>query len=114
MGGSSRTAEGDCASVVGTGYGELQRSNWCGAMELLNMLEPIKGLRGLKGVKGLCEQQCSADCPGIFLGNGKCNDLHFIYATVAANRFPIYLKKPKPNSGCNTAACEYDKGDCPR
>jgi len=68
----------------------------------------------LEGAIGLCEQQCSADCPGIFLGNGKCNDLHFIYATVAANRFPIYLKKPKPNSGCNTAACEYDKGDCPR
>jgi Leucine-rich repeat (LRR) protein len=60
----------------------------------------------LKGAKGLCEQQCSADCPAHWLGDGGCDDNDYTY---------FYMKvKPKPNSGCNTAACEYDKGDCPR
>ena len=60
----------------------------------------------LIGAKGLCEQQCSADCPADWLGNDECDDNDYTY---------LYVKvKPKPNSGCNTAACEYDKGDCPR
>eukprot|EP00943_MAST-04B_sp_MAST-4B-sp1_P009868 g9868.t1 len=64
----------------------------------------------LKGVKGLCEQQCSVDCPSVWLGNGFCaND--YIYENTK-NYNPN--AKPKPNTGCNTAACEYDKGDCPR
>ena len=65
----------------------------------------------LKGAKGLCEQQCSVDCPAHFLDHDGCHD----------NDYTYYLTKrynpnaqPKPNSGCNTAACEYDKGECPR
>ena len=65
----------------------------------------------LEGAKGLCEQQCSVGCPSVWLGNGVCSDNDYIYH---------YTKdvdpnvKPKPNSGCNTKRCEYDKGDCPR
>ena len=65
----------------------------------------------LKGAKGLCEQQCSMDCPGVWLGDGFCGDNDFTYQNTK-NVNPNV--KPKPNSGCNTAACEYDKGDCPR
>ena len=67
----------------------------------------------LKGVKGLCEQQCSADCPAHWLGRYECDDNDYTYEIVQANNIPINVK-PKPNSGCNTAACEYDKGECPR
>jgi hypothetical protein len=65
----------------------------------------------LKGAKGLCEQQCSVDCPSFLLGRYGCddNDLTYYYTK---NYNPDV--KPKPNSGCNTAACEYDKGECPR
>jgi Leucine-rich repeat (LRR) protein len=61
----------------------------------------------LKGAKGLCEQQCSADCPSVWLGDGFCGDNDYTY-----HYNPNV--KPKPNSGCNTAACEYDRGDCPQ
>eukprot|EP00943_MAST-04B_sp_MAST-4B-sp1_P007571 g7571.t1 len=67
----------------------------------------------LKGAKGLCEQQCSADCPANWLGDGFCGDNDHTYNVVQKYNVPIKVK-PKPNSGCNTAACEYDKGDCPR
>jgi F0F1-type ATP synthase delta subunit len=65
----------------------------------------------LKEAKGLCEQQCSADCPGDDLGDGECDDNDVTYQ-LTKNTNPNV--KPKPNSGCNTDACEYDKGDCPR
>ena len=65
----------------------------------------------LKGAKGMCEQQCAVDCPAHWLGRYGCDDNDYTYAVVQANNFPI---KPKPNSGCNTAACEYDKGECPQ
>ena len=61
----------------------------------------------LKGAKGLCEQQCSVDCPSAWLGHDGCDDNDY-----AMHYIPNV--KPKPNSGCNTAACEYDKGECPR
>ena len=67
----------------------------------------------LKGAKGLCEQQCSADCPAHWLGNDLCDDNDYTYFIVQFYNMPINVN-PKPNSGCNTAACEYDKGDCPR
>jgi len=67
----------------------------------------------LKGAKGLCEQQCSTNCLAHWLGDGECDDNGYTYGEVQANNVPINVK-PKPNSGCNTAACEYDKGDCPR
>jgi Leucine-rich repeat (LRR) protein len=65
----------------------------------------------LKGANGLCEQQCSMDCPDNWLGSGACDDNHNTYH-YTKNIDPSI--KPKPNSGCNTLACEYDKGDCPR
>ena len=65
----------------------------------------------LKGAKGLCEQQCSVDCPSVWLGDGECDDNDYTYPWTK-NVNPNV--KPKPNSGCNTAACEYDKGECPR
>ena len=67
----------------------------------------------LKGAKGLCEQQCSADCPAHWLGDYGCDDNDYTYYIVQLHNVPMNLK-PKPNSGCNTAACEYDKGECPR
>ena len=66
----------------------------------------------LKGAKGLCEQQCSADCPAHWLGRYGCMTT-IIPIKLFNYNVPMNLK-PKPNSGCNTAACEYDKGDCPR
>ena len=65
----------------------------------------------LEGAKGLCEQQCSADCHAHWLGRYGCddNDLTYYYSKDYNPNV-----KPKPNSGCNTAACEYDKGECPR
>ena len=67
----------------------------------------------LKGAKGLCEQQCSADCPAYWLGDGGCDDNDYTYDFVQGDSISMKVN-PKPNSGCNTAACEYDKGDCPR
>ena len=67
----------------------------------------------LEGAKGLCEQQCSVDCPSVWLGDGECDDDNYAYRVAQASSLPINAK-PKPNSGCNTAACEYDKGDCPQ
>eukprot|EP00944_MAST-04C_sp_MAST-4C-sp1_P015100 g15100.t1 len=67
----------------------------------------------LKVAKGLCKQQCSADCPADWLGRFGCNDNNYTYALVQSTNAPMNAK-PKPNSGCNTPACEYDKGNCPR
>ncbi len=67
----------------------------------------------LKGAKGLCNQQCSVDCPSDWLGRYGCDDNDFTYMFVQRNDVPINVK-PKSNSGCNTDACEYDKGECPR
>ena len=63
----------------------------------------------LRDAKGLCEQQCSVDCPSVWLGDGICRDNDYNYQ-FAKNYDPN--AKPKLNSGCNTADCEYDKGDC--
>ena len=65
----------------------------------------------LEDAKGLCEQQCSVDCPAHWLGRYGCDDNDYTYV-FTKNYNPNV--KPKPNSGCNTAACDYDKGDCPR
>ena len=65
----------------------------------------------LRDAKGLCEQQCSVDCPSVKLGKYGCDDNDLTYS-LTKDYNPN--AKPKPNSGCNTANCEYDKGDCPR
>jgi hypothetical protein len=65
----------------------------------------------LKGAKGLCKEQCSVNCPAIWLNDGKCADGEGSYVFI---KDIVPGAKPKPDSGCNTAACEYDKGDCPR
>ena len=36
-----------------------------------------------------------------------------ITPTITSKRFDPTVK-PKPNAGCNTASCGYDKGDCPQ
>ena len=63
------------------------------------------------GVQGRCETQCSVDCPSAWLGDGTyCDDGDYVYdwtKDINPNA------RPTPNSGCNTKACEYDKGDCP-
>eukprot|EP00505_MAST-04D_sp_SCG-Rhode-Island_P001264 Stramenopile-MAST_4_protein_1264 len=62
------------------------------------------------GVQGRCETQCSVDCPSAWLGDGVCADGDHVYhwtKDINPNA------RPTPNSGCNTKACEYDKGDCP-
>ena len=65
----------------------------------------------LRDAVGLCKQQCSVDCPSVWLGKYGCDDNDYNYQ-FAKDYNPN--AKPKPNSGCNTADCEYDKGDCPR
>ena len=65
----------------------------------------------LKAAKGWCEQQCSVDCNEGFLGNNMCDDSNYNYQFSKKYNSNI---KPKANSGCNTAACGYDKGDCLR
>jgi len=66
----------------------------------------------LKGAKQLCKEQCSVDCVDNMLGDNICNDNDLNYFLARYYRFQN--AKPKANSGCNTAACGYDKGDCPR
>ncbi len=63
----------------------------------------------LQQAKGLCQKQCSVNCEDQWLGDGYCGDYDHAYES-RRNVDPNI--KPKPNSGCNTAACEYDKGDC--
>jgi hypothetical protein len=63
----------------------------------------------LKQAKGLCETQCSVDCFALWLGDGLCDDNSYNYADTKDIDPTV---EPKPNSGCNTAACDYDKGDC--
>ena len=65
----------------------------------------------LKGAKGLCDKQCSVDCRDEQLGDGYCDDMDYTY--LHSDHLDSNIK-PKPNSGCNTANCGYDKGDCPR
>jgi len=62
----------------------------------------------LKEAEGLCEEQCSADCHNVFVGDGYCDD-NGIYQMLKRSNANL---KPKMNSGCNIASCEYDKGDC--
>ena len=62
------------------------------------------------GVQGRCETQCSVDCPSAWLGDGYCDDGDYVY-DLTKDINPN--ARPTPNSGCNTKACEYDKGDCP-
>jgi Leucine-rich repeat (LRR) protein len=73
----------------------------------LNLDIPSK----FRDVGGLCERQCSVDCPSFLLGNERCDDNEYSYFDT--KDYDPYAK-PRPNSGCNTAACSYDKGDCPR
>ena len=63
------------------------------------------------GVEGMCTKQCGFDCPSVWLENYWCDDNDFTYDHVKINNIKVNIQ-PKPNSGCNTAACEYDKGDC--
>ena len=65
----------------------------------------------LKAAKGLCKKQCAVDCIDYWLGNNICDDNDYTYFYL--KRFDPIVK-PKPNAGCNTAMCEYDKGDCPQ
>jgi len=65
----------------------------------------------LKRAQGLCEQQCSEDCPSSLLGRYGCDDDDYTYTFVTETELPTHMKS-KPNSGCNTEACEYDKGEC--
>ena len=65
----------------------------------------------LKGAKGLCEKQCAMDCPNFWLGDASCDDNEYTYNIIKAVQFPMD-NTAKPNSGCNTATCEYDKGAC--
>ena len=64
--------------------------------------------------EGLCKKQCSVDCLDIFLDDKVCDDGDYTYAR-SKNQFPDATAplKPIPNAGCNTAACDYDGGDCP-
>jgi hypothetical protein len=68
----------------------------------------------LKVVNRLCEQQCSADCPSVWLGHYGCDDIDLTYYFTKKYNANVKNVKPKPNSGCNTPACEYDKGECPQ
>ena len=65
----------------------------------------------LNGVEGMCTKQCGSDCPSVWLGDNFCGDNDYAYAIVKASNLPLNVQ-PKANSGCNTAACEYDKGEC--
>ena len=56
--------------------------------------------------EGLCAEQCSAGCQNKWHGDGWCDDNEFAY------EFTDKFAPPKANSGCNTAACNYDGGDC--
>jgi hypothetical protein len=91
----------------------VSASKWTNVKSLYlvgNPLCPNLDIRSnLKGAIGLCEPQCSVDCPADWLGDGVCDDGDHIYFS---SRHINPLVKPKPNSGCNTPACEYDKGDC--
>ena len=62
------------------------------------------------GVQGRCETQCSVDCPSVWLGDGYCGDGDDVYERTKRSNPNA---RPMPNFGCNTKACEYDKGDCP-
>ena len=72
----------------------------------------------LKDAKGLCEQQCSVDCPSSLLTESaldrRCFDNSYTYYYTSQSSKPGAGLKPKPNSGCNTAVCEYNIGVCPR
>eukprot|EP00944_MAST-04C_sp_MAST-4C-sp1_P002554 g2554.t1 len=68
-------------------------------------------LPNLNGVEGMCTKQCGFDCPSVWLGKYGCDDNDYTYDIVKLYNINMSIQ-PKPNSGCNTAACEYDKGDC--
>ena len=63
------------------------------------------------GVEGMCAKQCGFDCPSVWLEVDGCDDNDYTYFIVNRENLPMNIQ-PKPNSGCNTAACEYDKGQC--
>ena len=66
----------------------------------------------LKKAQGLCEQQCSEGCPSDLLGRYGCDDDDHTYHIIVSDlNYPTEIQ-PKPNSGCNTEVCEYDKGEC--
>ena len=63
------------------------------------------------GVEGMCTKQCGFDCPSVWLENYWCDDNDFTYDHVKINNLKMNIQR-KPKFRCNTAACEYDKGDC--
>ena len=63
----------------------------------------------LEDAIGLCKQQCTADCPSFWLHNGWCDDSDYAFYYMKSYKPDI---KPKHNSGCNVADCQYDTGDC--
>ena len=57
---------------------------------------------------GLCKEQCSVGCQNKWQRDRYCDDNEHVYEIT--DKFA----PPKANSGCNTAACNYDGGDCPK
>jgi hypothetical protein len=66
---------------------------------------------------GLCRRRCSPSCSETWKGDGFCGDNDYTYENTmfAFRALGIALPdiEPVPNSGCNTASCGFDGGDCP-
>ena len=58
----------------------------------------------LDETEGLCKEQCSVGCQNKWQRNRFCDDNDFVY------EYTGKFAPPKANSGCNTAACNYDGG----
>ena len=67
--------------------------------------------------EGLCRRRCSPSCPESWKGDKYCDDNDYTYDDTmdAFRALGIALPdiEPVPNSGCNTASCGFDGGDCP-
>ena len=67
--------------------------------------------------EGLCRRRCSPSCPEVWKGEGYCYDNDYTYEDTmyVFRALGVALPdiEPVPNSGCNTASCGYDGGDCP-
>ena len=77
--------------------------NWSGRNN--SFLIPV---RNLDETEGLCKEQCSVGCQNKWQRDRYCDDNEHVYEIT--DKFA----PPKANSGCNTAACNYDGGDCPK
>ncbi len=60
----------------------------------------------LDETEGLCKEQCSVGCQNKWQRDRFCDDNDLVY------EYTGKFAPPKANSGCNTAACNYDGGDC--